>query len=166
MDNQSAPIMLDISAEKLVLDRNFPSNPGLTLSWDVATYTVPTEIKYKIEVSKDEAFTAPLYIGYSCRFCKEQLLFSRTNESGCSKGINLAPNVSAKMYIRVSSYLGTVSENLVAKSNVTSLMITPYVLEYPNFYLVGGATYVGWTSENAQILHKKIIILYLYILRK
>lgn len=53
-------------------------------------------------------------------------------------------------------------ENFVAKSNVTSLMITPYVLEYPNFYLVGGATYVGWTAENAQILHKKDNLSYIY----
>ena len=161
VDNQSAPIMLDISAEKLVLDRNFPSNPGLTLSWDVATYTVPTEIKYKIEVSKDEAFTTPYTLGTVAGSVRATT-FSVEQMNQAAKGINLAPNVSAKMYIRVSSYLGTVSENLVAKSNVTSLMITPYVLEYPNFYLVGGATYVGWTSENAQKLHKKDNLSYIY----
>ena len=161
VDNQSAPIMLDISAEKLVLDRNFPSNPGLTLSWDVATYTVPTEIKYKIEVSKDEAFTAPYTLGTVAGSVRATT-FSVEQMNQAAQGINLEPNVSAKMYIRVSSYLGTVSENLVAKSNVTSLMITPYVLEYPDFYLVGGATYVGWTAENAQILHKKDNLSYIY----
>lgn len=161
VDNQSAPIMLDISAEKLVLDRNFPSNPGLTLSWDVATYTVPTEIKYKIEVSKDEAFTTPYTLGTVAGSVRATT-FSVEQMNQAAQGINLAPNVSAKMYIRVSSYLGTVSENLVAKSNVTSLMITPYVLEYPDFYLVGGATYVGWTAENAQILHKKDNLSYIY----
>jgi len=113
VDNQSAPIMLDISAEKLVLDRNFPSNPGLTLSWDVATYTVPTEIKYKIEVSKDEAFTAPYTLGTVAGSVRATT-FSVEQMNQAAQGINLAPNVSAKMYIRVSSYLGTVSENLVA----------------------------------------------------
>lgn len=161
IDNQSAPIMLDVSAEKLVLDRNFPNNPAITLSWQSATYTVPTEIKYKVEVSKDNAFTKPYTLG-TVAGSSRAVTFSVEQMNQASQAIGLAPYVEAKMYIRVSSYLGATSENLVAKSNITSITITPYVLEYPNFYLVGAASYVGWSDTNAQILHKSENFSYIY----
>lgn len=49
-----------------------------------------------------------------------------------------------------------------AVSNVTSLQITPYVLSYPDFYLVGGATAVDWTASAAQILYKDANLSYIY----
>ena len=69
-------------------------------------------------MSKDEAFTTPYTLGTVAGSVRATT-FSVEQMNQAAKEINLAPNVSAKMYIRVSSYLGTVSENLVAKSNVT-----------------------------------------------
>ena len=40
------------------------------------------------------------------------------------------------------------------RSNVTSVKITPYKLSYPDFYLVGEASYVGWNAGSAQLFYK------------
>ena len=72
--------------------------------------------------------------------------------NAAAQGIGLAADLQGKMYVRVKSYLGNGS--LESISNVTSLLITPYKLVYPDFYLVGAASYVGWTAGSAQILNK------------
>ena len=66
--------------------------------------------------------------------------------------------------MRVSSYLGN-GESLTSTSNVSMIKITPYELEYPTFYLVGGASYVGWTAVDAQVLYKSSSksIIYTYL---
>lgn len=161
IDNQSAPIVLDLSTETLVLDKNFPNNPAITMSWEPAKYSIPTEIRYKVEVSKDNSFNDSYTLGTVAGSFRA-VTFSVEQMNQAAQAIDLVPNVAAKMYVRVSSYLGTVSENLVAKSNVTSLTITPYVLEYPNFYLVGAASFVGWSDANAQVLYKSENFSYIY----
>lgn len=66
IDNQSAPILMDVSKESVFLDKNFPDNPAFNVTWDVAKYTVPVQITYRIEVSADNKFTKPFCIR-NCR---------------------------------------------------------------------------------------------------
>lgn len=153
VENETAPITLNISQEKLILDKNFPTNPALTISWDAAKYTVPTEVYYKIEVSADENFTTPELLG-SVGQSQTSATFTVEQMNAAAQAIGLEKDVEAKMYVRVSSYVGTTAENLLAKSNVTYLTIKPYELEYPTFFLVGGASEVGWDSGKAMILAK------------
>lgn len=161
VDNQSAPIALDTSTQTLFLDKNFPTNPALTLSWTAATYTVPTEIRYKIEVSADSKFTTPYVLGNVAESIRTAT-FTVEQMNKASQSIGLATGVASKMYIRITSYLGTVSENVLATSNISSITITPYELVYPDFYLVGASAYMGWDSTNAQLLYKKKNMSYIY----
>lgn len=160
IDNQSAPIVMDLSTDHLYLDQNFPGNPALTVTWDAAKYTVPTEITYEIQTSADESFTTSNKLTTvpgsqkSASFTVDQI-----NTAAIAAG--LQPSVEGKIYMRVVSYLGS-SQSLSAVSNVTSLYVTPYVLTYPDFYLVGAASYVGWDAGKAQILYKKDNLSYIY----
>lgn len=153
IDNQSNPILLDFSAERVVLDKNFPNNPAFTVSWKAASYTVPTEIRYKIEVSATENFATKYVLGNVAESIRTAT-FTAEQMNKAAEAIGLAPNVSARMYIRVSAFVGATSQNLIAESNKTYVMVTPYVLEFPNFYIVGAASYLGWDSSKAQLFYK------------
>ena len=152
IDTTKSPIVVDLSTSKLILDSNFPKNPALTIFWDATQYTVPTEIQYRIEVSSDDKFTKP----FTLNTLKESIrssTFTAERMNTAAVSIGLVPYVEGKMYIRVISYLGT-NNSMVATSNITSLKITPYKLSYPDFYLVGEASYVGWNAGASQILYK------------
>ena len=152
IDTTKSPIVVDLSTSKLILDSNFPKNPALTIFWDATQYTVPTEIQYRIEVSSDDKFTKP----FTLNTLKESIrssTFTAEQMNTAAVSIGLVPYVEGKMYIRVISYLGS-NNSMVATSNITSLKITPYKLSYPDFYLVGEASYVGWNAGASQILYK------------
>ena len=151
VDNTANPIVMDLSAKTLFLDQNFPDNPALTVSWSAAGYSVPVSVNYTVEVSADEKFTTPTEISKITESNKT-VTYTVSQMNTAAQGIGLVPDVQAKMYIRIKSYLGNGS--LESVSNVTSLMITPYKLVYPDFYLVGAASYVGWTATSAQVLYK------------
>lgn len=160
IDNVASPIVMDLSANSLVLDKNFPGNPALTVTWQAAAYSVPTEITYRIEIANEKDFVKP-YTLATVAGSQRSTAFTTLQMNDAAAGIGFAPNVSSKMYMRVVSFLGS-SESLKTVSNVTSLMITPYVLTYPSFYIVGAASFVGWTPEKAQILYKKDNLSYIY----
>lgn len=160
VENQSAPIVMDLSASTLFLDQNFPANPALTVTWTAATYSVPTEIRYKVEASADEKFTTPLELATVAE-SSNAVTFTVDEMNKSAITLGMSPAVSSKMYLRVVSYLGT-GQMMSAVSNVTSLQITPYVLSYPDFYLVGGATAVDWNASAAQILYKDANLSYIY----
>lgn len=161
VDNETAPITLDLSAETVVLDGNFTNNPALTLAWQSAAYTAPTEISYAVQASNTADFKNLFEVG-TVNQSVRTITFSVDQMNKASQAIGLAPNVSSKMYLRVVSFIGTTPRYLGSTSNVTSIMITPYELVYPSFYLVGGASYVGWTAEKAQVLYKNSSFSYIY----
>lgn len=151
VEGQSSPIVADLSTTNLFLDKNFPNNPALTVNWEVATYSVPVSINYKIEAATDEKFENSVVLG-NTKNSERTATFTASQVNAATGSLGLVADVSAKMYIKVTSYLG--SGILSATSNVTSLNVTPYKLVYPDFYLVGAASYVDWTASNAQLLYK------------
>ncbi len=159
VENSTAPIVVDLSSSNLFLDQNFPDNPALTISWSNASYSVPVSTNYKVEVSADEAFTAPQLVS-NVTESNRTVTYTASQINTVAQAIGLKENISGKMYVRITSYLG--ADDLQSKSNVTSLMVTPYKLVYPDFYLVGAASYVGWTAASAQILHKDDKFSYIY----
>lgn len=163
IENQSAPILMDLSTESVFLDKHFPDNPALNITWDVAKYTVPTQITYKIEASIDENFTAPFLLGTVANSART-VTYTASQLNTAAQNIGLVKDVAGTMYLRVSSYLGN-GEKVLATSNVTHISVTPYELEYPSFYIVGAASYVGWNSGSAQVLYKNSSksIIYTYL---
>ena len=152
IETKQAPIVIDLSTNKLVLDSNFPKNPALTVFWEATQYSVPTEIQYRVEASSDSNFTKP----FTLTTLKESVrtsTFTAEQMNTAAVSIGLTPYVEGTMYIRVISYLGT-NNSMVSTSNITSVKITPYKLSYPDFYIVGEASYVGWNAGSAQLFYK------------
>ncbi len=164
VENSGAPIVMDLSTEKIFLDQNFPENPVLTVTWEPAKYSVPVELKYRVEVSKTEDFASPITLA-TVSGSESVTSFTVSQMNKAAGDIGLVPDVAQKMYVRVVSYLG--NDSLASISNVTPLTITPYVvvIDYPDFYLVGDASAVGWDAKQAihlfQTEYKNTIYTYL-----
>lgn len=152
INTQSAPMLMDLSTENIFLDKNFPDNPALNVTWETAKYSVPTAVTYRIEVSSENTFAAPYVMGTVANSGRT-VTFTTAQMNKAAQTIGLVKDVQGTMFVRVTSYLGN-GENLSSKSNISSLKVTPYELEYPNFYLVGGATAIGWSAVDAQLLYK------------
>lgn len=152
VDIANAPILLNASASEIALDGNFPGNIGLTVFWDSSNYTVPTEINYKVEVSNTNTFEKIYLLGTTNASIRTaSYTIEQVNKAATALG--LVANTYSDMYIRVTSSLG--DNNYVSSaSNVVKVSVKPYLLVYPDFYLVGAASYVGWNAGNAQFLYK------------
>ena len=159
VDNSAAPIAMDLSAEHIFLDKNYPDNPALNVSWTQAAYTVPVEVNYKIEASKDKDFKTPYVLGTVAQSLRTAT-YTVSQLNTAAQTIGLTKNIEGKMFLRVISALG--ANQIKAVSNVTTVNVTPYALEYPNFYLVVAASYVGWNSGVAQALYKMDNFSYIY----
>ncbi len=164
VENSGAPIVMDLSTDKIFLDQNFPENPVLTVNWEPAKYSVPVEVKYRVEVSKTEDFKTPVTLA-TVSGSESVTSFTVSQMNKAAGDIGLVPDVAQKMFVRVVSYLG--NDSLASISNVTPLTITPYVviIDYPDFYLVGEASAIGWSETKAILLfqteYKNTIYTYL-----
>ncbi|MPT33237.1 MAG: SusF/SusE family outer membrane protein, partial [Chryseobacterium sp.] len=127
----------------------FPSNPALTLSWESAGYTAPTEIKYDVEISATQTFETP-YVLTSLVQSIRYATFTAKELNESAKKIGLIPYEAQNMYFRVKSYLGD-NKLLLQTSNVSQLIITPYqaspTYDYIDLYLIGDATAGGWDNS-------------------
>ena len=147
IDTVSAPMTMDLSTNSLVLDKNFPANPALTVTWTPAKLTVPVELKYKLEISSTEAFAEPITL---ITKDKSETFASFTTQemNEAAKKIGLVPYEAQNMYFRVISFLGV--DDMMQQSEATSLLITPYLAsptyDYEDLYLVGDATAAGWDN--------------------
>jgi len=148
VENQSAPIAMDLSAKNLFLDSNFPANPALTVTWDAAAFTVPVEVIYQLEISATENFAKPVKLGPTVPV-KRYASFTTLEMNNAAKLIGLVPDAPQKMYLRVLSYVGP-NKDLSQISNITSLNITPYlarpIYAFTDLYLIGDATAGGWDN--------------------
>ena len=147
IDNVSAPMTMDLSTNSLVLDKNFPANPALTVTWTPAKLTVPVELKYKVEISSTEAFAEPITL---ITKDKSETFASFTNKemNEAAKKIGLVAFESQKMYFRVTSLLA--NDGMSQKSPITSLNITPYLAsptyDYQDLFLIGNGAVGNWDN--------------------
>lgn len=145
---ESPAIVMDLSAETLFLDSNFPSNPALTVTWSRATFDVPVETKYRVEISSTEKFDDALELTSTTR-SQNYASFTAADLNSAAKKLGFAPAVARQMFFRVVSFIGT--DAFTESSNVTSVMITPYasapVYDFVDLYLIGNATAADWDNE-------------------
>lgn len=164
VNNQSAPVLIDLSSDSLILSEAFPGNPSLTVTWEEAGYSIPVEVNYRLEVSDNNTFAEPVAVLGTLNRSENVAAFTAVQINNAAAAIGLEPGVTGTMFMRVVSYLGA-SNEVAATSNVTSLLVRPYSLTYPDFYLVGEASVVGWNAGDAQHLYKhdKFSTIYTYM---
>lgn len=61
------------------------------------------------------------------------------------------PGIATQIEVRMKSSVGSV----VLYSNTIAMTVTPYLTEFPSFYIVGDASAVGWNAGSSQMLYKK-----------
>lgn len=148
INSTGAPMVMDLSAENLFLDQNFPDNPALTVTWSAAQYSVPVAVSYNIEISADAAFTAPSQMSVVTE-SQRNASFTTRQLNEAAKKIGLTPNVAQNMYFRVTSYIG--EADLPAVSNITSLSVTPYAAsptyDFQDLFIIGNAAVGNWDNN-------------------
>ena len=150
VDKADSPIVVNLSSNKLFLDSNFPDNPALTVSWSSAGYTIPTEANYTVQVASENTFKDAITLGGTKQsITAASFTTNQVNNAAISAGLEAFKD--GTLYLRVISSLN--GGALSATSNVTSFVVRPYKTIYPTFYLVGAASYVGWTATAAQALY-------------
>ncbi len=148
IDSQTAPIVMDLSAQNLILDSNFPENQVLTISWKPASFNIPVQMNYQLEISSDQMFKNFIPLGVS-NSPQNYLSFNTVQLNEAAKKIGLLPYQAQKMYFRISSSTGL--NNLPQQSDISSLTLTPYLASptynYTDLYLIGAATAGGWDNS-------------------
>ena len=147
IDNQASSVIIDLSKNDLILDSNFPSNPALTINWSSATYTVPVEVKYELQMSATETFETSEVLANTTQ-SQTVATFTTLEMNNAAKKVGLVPDVAQKMYFRVKSFVG--DNSLSQFSNVTALTITPYIAkptyDYTDLFLIGSAAIGNWDN--------------------
>lgn len=147
IESGAAPIVMDLSAEKLFLDKNFPDNPALNVNWSQATFSVPVEVAYQIEASATTDFVNKVVLG-SVEQSTRTATFTVKQINDATKLLGLPKDVENPMYVRVISSIGV--NQMVATSNVTNVKVTPYATSptyaYQDLFLIGAATAGGWDN--------------------
>lgn len=142
----------------LVLNPADQSAIATTITWnDYSTYGV--DVKYLVEVAKKGSTTFSS-LG--------QVTIPNPNTSNVARSLavtNKDLNTAAlssgallsqanEMDVRVTATTTSTGGSIVLKSAVVTFKVTPYQVDYPNFYIVGGATAIGWTPADAINLYK------------
>jgi len=64
-------------------------------------------------------------------------------------------NVETELDFRITAKTNFSTPGIELKSAIVTAKLTPYQVDYPDFFLVGGATAAGWTPGAAPKLYKK-----------
>ena len=143
------PITLfELPITTINLDPNNPGNPAVTFNWEEADYGQPASENYRVEVSTDEAFTAPISATAVVGTSAATLTVSELNRAVSDAG--LSPFEEGTIFARVVTTIGTQS-GLPVSSNAISFTVFPYTTERPRLYLVGSfQPNSGYGTENAE----------------
>jgi hypothetical protein len=140
-------IIAPVDGDAILLDKDYPNNPALTVSWEDAVYNgTPTQISYTVEVDKDgDEFDNPYVLGTSSG---NSLTFKVSEVNTAAAKIGLTPNALGTMNVRIKATIGTVGAEAMF-SDVVNYSVTPYLSYlFKDYFLVGAATAPGWNNNN------------------
>lgn len=143
--NLANAILVEADISTIDLDDTNPNNPAVTLRWSDADYGVQTAISYTIEVSSDEAFTAPFIAGNST---DTSFSWTTTQLNNSAAKAGLPPFEFSPLYVRIKAAIGT-QNSFPSTSNIITLMVKSYYnYNFTDLYLVGPGTASGWENNN------------------
>lgn len=142
----------------LVLNSTDQSGVATTITWnDYSTYGV--DVKYLVEVAKKGSTTFsslgqvtipnpnPNNVTRSLAVTNKDLNTAVLSSGGL---LNQANDVD----VRVTATTISTGGSIMLKSAVVTFKVTPYQIDYPNFYLVGAASAAGWDAVGSINLYK------------
>ena len=123
------------------------TNTAITVSWEDATYTVPTAINYTVEIAPSGTnFENSIVIGNTNT---NAISVNIANFNGQVVQAGLFPFVEGSLHLRVKSNIG--DENLLPQyTNPITLAVTPFTTDLPKLAVPGN--HQGWDPPNAPLL--------------
>lgn len=132
-----------------------PNNPGLSITWEDANYSTPTEITYAIQADMvGDNFDNPIVLATTNNTFA---VISSEDLNSAVVSLGLTPFTEGGIEIRVMSTVGTENTQPLY-SNVITYLITPYSTDLPKLWLPGSyqaASGYGpnnWTQATAATL--------------
>lgn len=123
------------------------TNTAITVSWEDAIYSVPTEISYTVEIaSSGTNFENLIVIGNTST---NVLSFDIANFNGYVEQAGLLPFVEGSLDIRVKSSIGD-EDVLPQYTEPVTIGVTPFTTELPKIAVPGN--HQGWDPPNAPLL--------------
>lgn len=152
----NAKVTTTLSAESVVLEKGKSGEAALTVSWETTNLNVSGVPSYQVVFSNGEEAES-----VEVKTSPAEFMGDKLNQILLKIGVKAQQptevSVAVKGKLGVKQYLQFSEKKLTA---------TAYEdLELPEFYLVGGATYLGWNADKAQGLYKKenISTIYTYL---
>lgn len=141
---EDAPLLAELDINRVALDQTNPGNPAVTISWNKASYGLPTLVNYVVEFATEDTFTTPI-AAVSTTNTEATISVSALNNT--ANDLGFVPFEWQQAFIRIKSSIGTQASN-VSYSEPIEIMINPY-FSYPfdDYYLVGAATAPGWNND-------------------
>ncbi|MDJ0646164.1 MAG: SusE domain-containing protein [Flavobacteriaceae bacterium] len=141
-----SPVLAELNFTNLELDGNNTNNPAVTFSWQEATYSIPSAVRYAIQFSADESFTNPVVAATTIGETSKTLSMAEVN--GAAGNAGLPPFAWNSVFARVVASLGS-EDTLENASNTIVFSVFPYFnYTFDDYYLVGDATSPGWDNNN------------------
>jgi hypothetical protein len=139
----------EVSTSEIVLLKANAANEALTISWDTPDVGVKTVFDYELSFNYGENAKTILLKEPKKEFTVEEFNL-------ICNGLKMPIEQANTLSFTVKALIGAKSL-LIASSEAKTIKATPYkaIIEYPSFYLVGNASYVGWNESKAQLLYKK-----------
>ena len=138
------------AGSSLVLNSADQTAIATTFTWnDYSNYGV--DVKYLVEVAK-KGSTAFVSLGEVTNVKSLAITNKDLNTAVVNTGATMSqPN---DMDVSVTASTTSTGGSIVLKSALLTFKVTPYQIDYPNFYLVGAATAAGWDGPGATNLYK------------
>ncbi len=138
------------SGSAFVLDSNTPSATVTTITWsDYATYGV--DVVYTVDAAK-KGTTDFKQLGTVTNDKVLEITHNQLNQIAIDAGVN--PDTEGELDVQVTASTTSTGGNITKTSATITIKVTPFLPEYPTFYLVGDASVVGWNAGSSLLINK------------
>lgn len=115
----------------IVLTPELETNPALTLTWDSADFTTPTQVTYTVEVALTGTDFADVIDAATTN--GNNVTWSVADLNGAAVAAGLIPFTEGSIDVRVKASAGGVDQY----SDVVNFLVTTYSTDLPKIYLTG-----------------------------
>jgi hypothetical protein len=125
----------------IVLTPELQTNPAITLTWESADFTTPTQITYTVEMALTGTEFADIITAATSN--GNNVTWTVADLNGAAVAAGLTPFTEGSVDVRVKASAGGQDQY----SNVINLLITPYSTDLPKLAVPGN--HQGWNPPSA-----------------
>jgi hypothetical protein len=138
------------NGSSITLNSANQSEIATTITWsDYSSYG--SDVVYTVEIAKKGATTFST-LGEVTN--TKSFAISNKDLNTAALTVGAIVNVETELDFRITAKTNFSTPGIELKSAIVTAKLTPYQVDYPDFFLVGGATAAGWTPSAAPKLYK------------